>query len=114
MIGELEVAAREVYLRHMASGAIFLTNLTRPGRWRVVTLLAFCVIVGGAFHNVLMGIVAPHATDAFVPDGCVIALAGGETVGLEANVVDVVRAVCLNVLPGPVACPAEVGELFVA
>jgi hypothetical protein len=78
-----------------------------------MTLLAFCVIVGGAFHKALMRIVAPHATDAFVPDGCVVALACGETVGLEANVVDVVRTVCLNVLPGPVACPAEVGEFVI-
>src|SRR5215472_1448424 len=69
VIGELEVAAREVYFGHMASGAVFLTNLTRLSRWRVMTPLAICVIVGGTFHNVLMGIVAPHATDAFVPDG---------------------------------------------
>ena len=79
-----------------------------------MTLKAFCVIVGSAFHNVLMGIVAPHATDAFVQDGSVVALACGETIGLEPDVVDVVRTVCLNVLPGPVAGPAEVGELFIA
>jgi hypothetical protein len=114
MIGELEVAAREVYLRHMATDAVFLTGLARLGRWRDMTRLAFCVIVSGAFHNALMGIVAPDATDAFVPDGRVVALACSKTVRLETNVVDVVRTVCLNVLPGPVACPAEVGEIFIA
>ena len=67
MIGELEVAAREVYLGHMASAAVFLSNLTRLSRWRVMTPLAICVIVGGIFHHVLMGIVAAHATDTLSP-----------------------------------------------
>jgi hypothetical protein len=56
-------------------------------------------------------VVTSRASNATV--GRIVALAIGQPVGLEADIVNVVRTIHIDLRPGPVALSAKVGQLVV-
>ena len=78
MICELEVAAGKIGLRHVATHALVLPDLAGLDALRgtrVVTALAFSIVLAGRRVEALMRIVARDATDTFIETGRVVALA---------------------------------------
>ena len=119
VIAEEVVGARKFDLGHVTGDAIFLCDRAYRGsalggdcefRLGGMTCMAFRVVECRILFHVAMRIVARDATDARIH--AVEALAVGEAVGLEADVVDVVRPLNGDLRPGAVALAAKIRYLL--
>src|ERR1700733_11229876 len=110
MVGELFVRSRQVQLRHVTTGAIFLCDgaqLARGISALIMARLTLGIIAGRVTYHVHVRIVARQATNPLI--GRVVALAVGEPVRLEANVQDAERAARGDLRPCTMAAAAELG-----
>ena len=113
MVSELVMRARQIDFGHVALGAIVLSHLAHLGAGFAACRMARRAprIVGAsrAFER-LVWIVAGDTADARV--GGIVAPAVGQAVGLESEVVQIVRPVGRNLRPSAVALAAKIGELL--
>lgn len=113
MVGKLVVSARQFYSIHMAGGAILGVAGLACSRFRLasgVTGLALRIVIRVVVAYFTVRVVTSQTTDA--PVVGVITLAVGQAVRLKANIRGAVGAIHGNLLPRPVALPAEVGRLL--
>ena len=105
MIGKLGVGARQIDFRHMASHAVGLchtADLSMQGGG--MTGGAFSVVAGKIRIDLSVRIVAGGAANAAILR--VEALAVGQPVGLETNIIDTTRSVESDLGPGAVTASA--------
>src|SRR5947209_19887710 len=108
MIGEFIVRPGKLQFRHVARHAILIGNGAVFGARMAGQ--TFTIVKRICADYFLMNVVASHATDPFV--GTIVALAGCQSIRLEAKIVNVVWSIRGDLRPSSMTLAAEIGQLL--